>query len=669
VAQNPKVNPKKFFGELKRRNVYKVAIAYGVVGWLLVQIATQVFPFFEIPNWTVRLVVLIIVIGFPIALIIAWAFELTPEGLKRTEDVDPAQKHVRGGPWIYVVIIGVALSIGLFFLGRYTASGRKESSPSEKSIAVLPFESLSEDKSNAYFAEAIQDEILARLSKVADLKVISRTSTQKYKSAPANLREVAQQLRVGNVLEDNVQKVADKVRVTVQLINALNDSHLWAETYDRKLVDLFEVESEIAQKIAGALEAKLSGREKNDISTAGTNNPEAYEAYLHGLALKNSEMQSDIEKSIEYFRRAVGLDPNFAQAWAQLSMSESLKYLFAETSEAQKERARTAAETSLRLAPDMVDTHEALGLFYYYCLKDFDRALSELNVAREREPNNGSAIFWIGLVKRRQGKIDEAILLLEQATNLDPLNSDIWANLAGSYRGVRKIAEARALFDRALTIAPNDLGVIAQKAETFLAEGNLDAAWKILSAVKFPPTEQGFGTTIFTLVLQRRYGEGEALITKALDDKTLPPLFHALGLSGLARLHVARGDRAGAQDLFTQAEAELKKLHAAGENSFFLLDTLIEVEAYLGHREEVNQLEQEAMNRARNDSWQFPDEQEIIARAHVILGDLDRAFPMLEHALSVPYAFALTPAYLRLDPFWDRVRNDPRFQKLAAGKP
>jgi TolB-like protein len=256
---------RSFFSELKRRNVYKVAVAYAVVGWLLVQVATQVFPFFEIPNWAVRLIVLLIVIGFPIALVIAWAFELTPEGLKRTEvaDATPASRS-RSRAWIYVVLVAGAASAGLFFLGRFTASTKQSVSAevSSKSIAVLPFESLSEDKSNVYFADGIQDEILARLSKIADLKVISRTSTQKYKSAPSNLREIAQQLGVANVLEGSVQKAGDQVRITVQLINALTDNHLWADTYDRKMVDIFGVESDVAQKVATSLEAKLTGREK-----------------------------------------------------------------------------------------------------------------------------------------------------------------------------------------------------------------------------------------------------------------------------------------------------------------------------------------------------------------------------------------------------------------------
>jgi TolB-like protein/Tfp pilus assembly protein PilF len=676
------VNIRNFFSELKRRNVYKIAVAYAVAAWLLIQIATQVFPFFEIPNWAVRLVVLILIGGFPVALVFSWAFEITPEGIKRESEVESGKPitHHTGRKLVAVTIVLAIIAASLLAFQLLRSKSPTATIPSTtalspaakipaKSIAVLPFENLSDDKSNAYFAIGIQDELLTRLSKIGDLKVISRTSTEKYKTAPANLREVAQQLGVGAVLEGSVQKAADQVRVSVQLINALNDSHLWAETYDRKLVDLFQVETEIAQKIAGALEAKLSGREKKDISGVGTNNPEAYDAYLHGLALSRSAAQSGVDKSIQYFRRAVELDPNFAEAWAELSIGESFKYFVSETNEAQKERAHTAVETALRLAPDIVDTHAALGLFYYYCLKDFDRALSELQIAKERDPNNATTIFAISLVKRRQGKIDEAIVLQEQAAKLDPLNSDIWTNLAGSYRGIRKIPEARAHFDRALGLAPNDLGVIAQKAETFLAEGNADAAWKILSVVRFPPTEQGFGITIEALVYQRRYKEVEEMITTALNDASLPPLFHSIGLTGLARLHFGGGDRADAQQLFAQAEAELKKLHATGENNPFLLDTLIEAEAYLGHREDVNQLAQETMDRVRTDSWEAPHQEEVIARAYVILGDLDRAFPMLEHVLSVPYVFALTSAMLRIDPAWDPIRSDPRFQKLCEVNP
>src|SRR5438874_6772696 len=268
------MNPKNFFGELKRRNVYKVAVAYAIVGWLVVQIATQVFPFLEIPNWVVRLVIVLVTIGFPIALIIAWAFELTPGGIKRTEDVDPSvEGKSKGRTWIYVAVISAAVSVGLFFIGRY--SGQQSASRAgpelpAKSIAVLPFDNLSRDPDNAFFAEGVQDEILTRLAKVADLKVIARTSTQKFKSAPENLPDIAKQLGALNILEGSVQKANDQVRVNVQLINALTNAHLWAEIYDRKLTDIFAVESDIAKTIADALQAKLTGSEKQMMAAAPT---------------------------------------------------------------------------------------------------------------------------------------------------------------------------------------------------------------------------------------------------------------------------------------------------------------------------------------------------------------------------------------------------------------
>src|ERR1044072_6022935 len=315
------MNFSNFFQELKRRNVYKVAAAYAVVGWLLVQIATQVFPFFEIPNWAVRLIVLAIVIGFPIALVVAWAFELTPEGLKRTEEVDlPARTRTKRYAWVYVVIVGALLSIGLFLVGRYTAPGRVATSGRpEKSIAVLPFEKLSGDPQNAYFSEGVQDEILTRLAKIAELKVISRTSTQRFKSAPEDLRQIAQQLGVANILEGSVQKANDQVRVNVQLINALTDAHLWADIYDRKLTDIFAVETDIAKAIAATLQAKLTGSEKDAMSKEPTANPEAYELYLKGRFFWNKRTSVDLPKSVEYYNQAIAKDPNYALAFAGLA--------------------------------------------------------------------------------------------------------------------------------------------------------------------------------------------------------------------------------------------------------------------------------------------------------------------------------------------------------------
>src|SRR2546429_2993345 len=310
------MNLRNFFAELRRRNVYKVAVAYAVVGWVIAEIATQIFPFLEIPNWIVRLVIILIAIGFPIALVIAWAFEATPEGIKRTEVADAMPGSAATGrkkhAWIYVVVIAATISVTLFFLGRYTAGNKSVASASNelpaKSIAVLPFDNLSRDPDNAFFAEGVQDEILTRLAKVADLKVISRTSTQRFKSAPSDLREIAKQLGVTHILEGSVQKAGDSVRVNVQLINALTDAHLWADTYDRKLNDIFAVESEIAKTIAETLQARLTGSEKSSIAKAPTVNPEAYELYLRGKFFAEKRTGADLRKSIEYYEQAIAKD-------------------------------------------------------------------------------------------------------------------------------------------------------------------------------------------------------------------------------------------------------------------------------------------------------------------------------------------------------------------------
>jgi TolB-like protein/tetratricopeptide (TPR) repeat protein len=439
------MDPKKLFTELKRRNVYKVAIAYAVVAWLLMQIATQVFPFLEIPNWAIRLVIMLIVIGFPIALIIAWAFELTPEGLKRTEFADELpKKSARSRAWIYVVIIPGTISVGLFFLGRYTSPRQSESAQlPAKSIAVLPFDNLSRDPDNAYFAEGVQDEILTRLAKVADLKVISRASTQRFKSAPDNLTVIAKQLGVTNILEGSVQKSADQVRVNVQLINALTDAHLWAEIYDRKLTDIFAVESDIAKTIADTLQAKLTGSEKHAISVRPTDNPVAHELYLKGRFFWNRRTANDLKKSVGYFNQAIGADTNYALAHAGLA--DVYVLLPGLGSCAPKDcypKAKAAATKALELDATLAEAHTSLAVVLSFYDLDFAQATVQFERAIELNPNYATAHQWYGHVLVPLERFDEAIAQEKKALELDPLSLIAHTDLANTYYFARRYDEA-----------------------------------------------------------------------------------------------------------------------------------------------------------------------------------------------------------------------------------
>jgi TolB-like protein len=373
------------FAELKRRNVYKVAVAYIVAGWALSQGIAQVFPVFDVPNWVIRFIVLLIIIGLPIALVLAWMFELTPQGIKRTATADamPAAARQKKRAWIYVVVIGAAISVALFFLGRYTAQTPRPASERlrrgeqneaatglipQKSIAVLPFDNLSRDPDNAYFCEGVQDEILTRLAKVADLKVISRTSTQHFKSAPENLPQIAQQLGVANILEGSVQKAADQVRVNVQLINAMTDAHLWADTYDRKLTDIFAVETEIAKAIPETLQARLTGSENSSIAKAPTVNPEAYELYLKGRFFWNKRTGTDLRKSIEYLDQAIAKDPGYALAYAGLADSYLLLPNYGAVAPKDSiPKASADAKKALELDDSLAEAHASFGLLV--CLR------------------------------------------------------------------------------------------------------------------------------------------------------------------------------------------------------------------------------------------------------------------------------------------------------------
>ena len=446
-------NP-NFFSELKRRNVYKVAVAYIVAGWALSQGIAQVLPVFDVPNWAIRLIVLLIMIGLPVALSLAWAFELTPEGIKRTDAADAVGQHSRGHTWIYIVVIAAAFSIGLFFLGRFSA-GNKTASPvgiSNKSIAVLPFDNLSRDPDNAYFCEGVQDEILTRLAKVADLKVISRTSTQHFKSVPENLPEIAKQLGVAHILEGSVQKASDQVRVNVQLINALTDAHLWADTYDRKLTDIFAVETDIAKTIAETLQAKLSGSEKTAMAKKPTVNPEAYELYLKGRFFWNKRTGDDLRKSIEYLKQAIGKDPGYALAYAALADSYGLLRFYGGASPAESVApAEAAAKKALELDDSLAEAHASLGLIATEEL-EVNRAVNELERAIQLNRNYATAHHWFGLALATLRQSDRSIEELKRALELDPLSMIINADLSIIYLYARRYDAAETQARKTLEI-------------------------------------------------------------------------------------------------------------------------------------------------------------------------------------------------------------------------
>ena len=669
------MNPRNFFAELKRRNVYKVAVAYAVVAWLLIQAASILFPTFEAPAWVMKVFVTAVLLGFPIALILAWAFELTPEGIKRSEDVSLnesiAPNTGRKLTAIIIVIILLAAGLGTFQLlrprGQATAP-RTSAQPASKSIAVLPFASLSEDKANAYFADGIQDEILTRLSKIAELKVISRTSTQQYHSKPGNLAEIAKQLGVAHILEGSVQKAGESVRVNVQLIKAEGDSHLWAETYDRKLTDIFAVESEVAQRIAASLEAKLTGHEKEAINYVGTKIPAAYDAYLRGIALRNSQSREGQEQLIQFCRQAVAIDPNYAAAWADIAAAEGLRYIQGNRTEAQRKLVQEAAENALRLDPEHGSGHAAMGIYLYYCLQEYDQALVELQKSREQEPNSPLTLQAVGLVKRRQGKLDESVALQLQAAQTDPLNPDIWVNLAWSYRGMRKLSEAQAMFERALTIAPNELTILERRAETYLAAGDLEAAKRLVEELEPKRAQEVYFGRIAILVFERKFEEAIAKLTADLEKTPTPPFDVAWAHLTLGALHVQTGHAEPAAQFLSQAEAELMALQKQDNTGREVLPRLLQVHALLGRRQEVEREAAEHIARQGKDRWSGPDAEADVARAYAVMGDRERALSILERLFALPSADALTLAYLRMDPIWDRIRDDPRFQKLAEGK-
>ncbi len=681
-----RVNPTKFLTELKRRNVYRAAVAYGVVAWFLTQLTTQVFPFFEIPNSAVRFVVIALAIGFPIAMLLSWLYEFTPEGIVRTEDLDPVQARSiqrATGRILDFIIIGVLLLvIAMLMVGRLPFYRQTGELISQKSIAVLPFENLSPDPDNAFFAEGIQEEILTRLASIADLRVISRTSTSRYQSKARNLAEIAKQLGVANILEGSVQKAADQVRVNVQLINAQTDSHVWAETYDRKLTDIFGVESEIAKGIAESLSARLTGHEEQVIAAKPTDNVEAYNAYLRGLAYSLKPLSNTPANALgaqKYLREAVHLDPKFAVAWALLSYVDARGYLTTtlQPTVALREEARQAADTALTLEPNLGQAVLAKGFYHYACLKDYDTAARYFEQARQFLPNSSRIPELLAYVTRRRGQWDQSESYFNEAERLDPQNSQLLTQHALSYMRLRRFPEALRRLDQVLNIKPDDVHTLAFKAGIAQAQGDLPRAAALLAPLH-PNADDtvALEAQVYQAILERRPASIIPRLKEILD-KPDPALGYFNGdlRFWLGWAQEVAGDHAAAQKSWQQARSELEPFLKEQPENFNLLGSLALTNMGLGDKAAALALAERASaaNPIEKAAVSGPAPIEVLAAVAAQMGEPDRAIAALRKLLSIPVltdtAAPLTPALLRLDPMFDPLRNDPRFQELVAPSP
>jgi TolB-like protein/DNA-binding winged helix-turn-helix (wHTH) protein/Flp pilus assembly protein TadD len=615
---------------------------------------------------------------------------------KARRGTSPSNWRIFGAAIAAIIVVGLAV---LFFARDRSLlpSVRAPSSPAradavspvpapitEKSIALLPFENRSEDKANAYFADGIEDEILTRLSNIADLKVISRTSTRQYQSKPANLREIAKQLGVANILEGSVQKVADQVRVNVQLINVQSDSHLWAETYDRKLTDIFGVESEIARGIAESLQAKLTGHEELALAVRPTNNPEAYDAYLRGLSF-DARFHFSIGdadpglKAVAFYERAVQLDPKFALAWARLSRAHEVLYFRAfDTTPARGDAAKIALENAQKLQPNSVETQLALGYYQFRVLRDYGLAkttfkeLSKMLLGRSEVP------YALGLVTQREGDWDESVAHFEQALTLDPRNAEILIDAARNYAMLRQFPAALKLYDRALDIIPNDPYLTETKARLYQAQGNLKEAAKMLVEVNAQtPSTNALVSKITQLRLQRNYTE----VVRLVEARQAQFHFASEMEKGLNQLLLAwcqrdAGDAANAKVTAEQARNTLEPLYKDQQDNSVMAENLALLYAVLGDKESALKLSERAIMLAPSakDHTYGPNGEENLALIQMMVGENSSAISHLRHLLQIPYNSwlygppAITPTLLRLDPIWDPLRADPAFQRLCEEK-
>src|SRR6266567_2557162 len=652
------------------------------------QIATQVFPFLEIPNWAIRLVIMLIVIGFPISLIIAWAFELTPEGLKRTEDVDVSKSIThKTGRKLDFLIIGVLLAVVAILIFQRAhlkvptpTSLIPEKSIAElpaKSIAVLPFQNLSKDEENAFFADGVQDEILTDLAKIADLKVISRTSVMQYKNtATRNLPEIAQALKVAHVLEGSVQRSANRVRVSAQLIDARNDTHVWADKYDRELADVFAIQSEIAEKIADQLQAKLSPKEKSAINERPTSDLAAYDLYLRAKELiygvNPFPERENLFKMVQLLDQALARDPAFLLAHCLLVYAHDVIYFDNhDHTETRLALAETSVRAAVRLQPDSGETHLAQAIHFYWGYLNYDRAREELAKAEHALPNNTRIFWFLGLIDRRQGRWNEAIQNLERAVDLDPQNQTTLGDLEETYFKLRRYEEAITVAYRALALQPRSAFLRGFPAWIGVEAGaNMAPLRATLNTIEAegPASAAEVASPSFELALRERDPAGAAramanIPSEGYIKEADYPVPHAWHEGLPAKL---RQDAPAAHAAFTAARAETEKLVRAQPGNAKPLSALAFIDAELGDKEK-------AIREGRTACDMLPVVKDAIsgvtlstnlARIYALTGEKHLALEQLDIVSKIPYG----PSYgeLRLDPYWDSLRGDPRFEKIVA---
>lgn len=672
------MTPGNFLAELKRRNVYKVAVAYIVVGWALAQGVAQLLPVFDAPNWVIRLLVVLIILGLPIALGLAWAFESTPHGIKTTEEADAIAGPKPAGQrtWIYLAFVGALFSAGLFFLGRYTAATRPAPSKA-KSIAVLPFESIGGDEQNSYFADGVQDQILTNLAKVSELKVISHTSARQYKTgSQRNLREIGKQLDVAYIVEGSVQRAGNRLRVNAQLIDASTDAHLWAETYDRTAADMFAIQSELAQSIVTQLKAKLSPKQKAEIEERPTRDLVAFELYLQAKQIVDSylianDVRSALLTALDLLNQAIKRDENFASAYCYAARANDLLYFFdLDPTGDRVLLAETAVNTALRLRPDSADAHFTMADFLFRCRRDYDGALAELAIARPGLPNSTPFFILSGYINRRRNHWPEAEQDFSKAVALDPRNPNAYNLLADTYVLQRRFPEAVQTYNRVIA-AGEEIPIVQfrRASSIFNGTGNQQPLRDALN--QSPEMDIAGGQTpvrIMFALVDGNYAEAERLLAASprqdFQEIDFSFYFPKAWFEGI----IARdkNDSAAATAAFQNARAILAQRLAVKPEHARTIAVLAQVDASLGDKDLAMREAQHAIDLMpiSKDVYDGALVLEGLAQVYTWSNDRDHAIELLEKLAAMPSY--INYARLKFHPLWKPLRGDSRFEKIVA---